>query len=113
MQLEKLNNIGVSSFLTVLKRLGPKNKAPLSFPINGWTLAIDIPASTPNLNKTLDLLDDEICSAGGRIYLAKDSRQSSQMFKDTYLELNEWRKIKDELDPRGVFTSDLAKRLGI
>ena len=109
--LEALRAIGAPSFLTVLKRFGDCNAAPLSFPIKGWTLAADIPACLPNLFQTLNKIDEEIANAGGRIYLAKDSRQSANMFRSTYPRFNEWKAVRDSMDPRGVFYSDLAKRL--
>ena len=109
--LETFRRISVPSFLTVLKRFGESNPAPLSFPIPGWTLAIDIPANIPNLDFELNKLDKEIVNAGGRIYLAKDSRQSSEVFKASYPRLSEWLKIQKELDPNQIFMSDSFKRL--
>ncbi len=111
--LDRLRSISAPSFLTVLKRFGPANPAPLSFPQAGWTLAADVPAGVPGLGAVLDELDELVADAGGRLYLAKDSRQSPQMFARTYPRLAQWQKIRDELDPRGVFTSDLARRLSI
>lgn len=111
--LDKLRDVGAPSFLTVLKRFGPANPAPLSFPQQGWTLAADVPAGVEGLGQALDDLDHLIAEAGGRLYLAKDSRQSPQMFARTYPRLSEWQQVRDQLDPRGVFTSDLARRLSI
>ena len=82
--LEQLRKVGAPSFWTVLKRFGPSNRAPLSFPIPGWTLAVDVPAAVDGLMEVLDQLDEEVAAAGGRLYLAKDSRQSSEMFQKTY-----------------------------
>jgi len=109
--LETLRKFSVPSFLTVLKRFGCANPSYLSFPIPGWTLAIDMPANIENLNKELNKLDEIIINAGGRIYLAKDSRQSSQIFKKSYPRIKEWLKIKKELDPNNIFMSDSFKRL--
>ena len=109
--LETFKKISAPSFLTVLKRFGKSNQAPLSFPIEGWTLSIDIPAKVPNLLETLDTLDKQIISEGGRIYLAKDSRQNSEIFKAAYPRLNEWLNIREKMDPRNVFMSDSFKRL--
>lgn len=111
--LSKLREIGAPSFLTVLKRFGPGNRAPLSFPQSGWTLAADIPAGIPGLGRALDQLDDLISNAGGRLYLAKDSRQSPANFAHTYPRLDEWRGIRDTMDPNHVFASDLSRRLEI
>ena len=109
--LETLRSIKVPSFLTVLKRFGSANPSYLSFPIPGWTLAIDMPANIHNLNNVLDKLDNKIVRAGGRIYLAKDSRQSSKIFKESYPRIEEWLKIKKELDPNDIFMSDSFKRI--
>ena len=111
--LRELQRIGAPSFLTVLKRFGAANPAPLSFPQPGWTLAADVPAGVDGLDRVLDDLDEQVAAAGGRLYLAKDSRQSPQMLARTYPRLGEWQAVRDRMDPRGVFTSDLARRLSL
>ena len=108
-----MKEINAPSFLTVLKRFGENNKGYLSFPISGWTLAVDVPAGISNLNQALVSLDNEIADKGGRIYLAKDSRQSSEMFFKTYNQFKKWQKVKREMDPKYIFTSDLAERYQI
>jgi decaprenylphospho-beta-D-ribofuranose 2-oxidase len=108
--LEVLRRVGAPSFLTVLKRFGPANPAPLSFPIPGWTLAADVPAAVPGLREALDGLDGEVAAAGGRLYLAKDGRQSAAMARRSYPRLAEWTRLRSLLDPRGVLDSDLARR---
>ena len=97
----------------MLKRFGPSNEGMLSFPQPGWTLAVDIPAGIPALGRTLDELDALVAAEGGRLYLAKDSRQSPSMFARTYPRLDEWREIRDRLDPHHVFISDQSRRLAI
>ncbi|MFN5695857.1 MAG: FAD-binding protein [Cyanobacteriota bacterium] len=111
--LAALRKVGAPSFLTVLKRFGAGNSGPLSFPQAGWTLAADVPAAVPGLLQVLDQLDQEVAAAGGRLYLAKDSRQSAAMFARSYPGLPRWREQRQRLDPRGVFSSDLARRLEI
>jgi decaprenylphospho-beta-D-ribofuranose 2-oxidase len=111
--LATLRSVGAPSFLTVLKRFGAANPAPLSFPQPGWTLAADVPAGIPGLAKALDTIDEMVAEAGGRLYLAKDSRQSPAMFERTYPRLAEWREVRSTLDPHDVFTSDLGRRLGL
>jgi len=110
--LEALRQVGAPSFLTVLKRFGPSNLAPLSFPIPGWTLAADVPAAVPGLLEMLDQLDDEVAEAGGRLYLAKDSRQSSSMLRRCYSSLNTGKEDSSSKIKNRVFDSDLNERTG-
>ena len=81
--------------------------------MRGWTLAIDIPLSLHNLSDTLSKIDKKVSNAGGRIYLAKDSIQTKEMFENTYTRLDQWKDIKKRMDPNNIFCSDLSKRLGI
>jgi len=96
----------------VLKRFGPGNRAPLSSRNR-------VGRSRPTYRRVslswpgLDQLDALISAEGGRLYLAKDSRQSPTNFARTYPRLDEWREIRDTMDPKRVFASDLSRRLEI
>ncbi len=98
--------------LVVLKRMGPGRAGTLSFPLPGWSVAVDLPAD-PNVEPILDRLDSILAACGGRVYLAKDSRLARPTFQRMYPELATWQATRQQLDPRGVFTSDLGRRLGL
>jgi len=109
--LGRIGARGTGSFLTVLKKLGP-GSGLLSFPFAGYTLAIDFPMSS-DLLEFLDELDRLVVAAGGRLYLAKDARQSRATFEAGYPGLKSFRDIRHSLDPARLVRSRLAERLGI
>ena len=111
--IEELGRSGCTSFLAVLKSLGESDPGPLSFPAQGWTLALDIPAGVSGLGPLLDRLDDLVAAEGGRVYLAKDSRMRAELVPVMYPRLDEWRGVRDRVDPDRRITSDLARRLGL
>ena len=73
--LDATSSAGQGSFLAVLKRMGAE-ESPFSFPMDGYTLALDFPMSRKTF-ATLETLDRVTLDHGGRFYLAKDSRMSA------------------------------------
>jgi FAD/FMN-containing dehydrogenase len=110
--LERISASGRASFLSVLKRLGPGNPGLLSFPREGYTLALDLPVRS-GLTGVLRELDRIVLDHGGRLYLAKDSTTTAEAVRVMYPRLEEFRAVKARLDPRGVISSSLARRLEI
>jgi decaprenylphospho-beta-D-ribofuranose 2-oxidase len=111
--IERLSSSRVTSFLAVLKRFGPASLGPLSFPMPGWTLALDMPIANTSLPRLLDDLDEMVLSSGGRIYLAKDSRVGPDTMRAMYPRLDMFLDVKNRVDPEHILTSDLARRLDL
>lgn len=111
--IERISASALPIFLTVLKRFGPGNPGHLSFPMGGWTLAIDVPANRAGLSELLNGLDTLVLEAGGRHYLAKDFQISPAAVRRGYPRLDEWLEIRERVDPARVWASDLSRRLGL
>ena len=109
--LEALAVSGQLSFLSVLKRFGPAGRGLLSFPLEGYTLTLDLPVGDPRLFPFLDRLDEIVLQRGGRVYLAKDARLKPETFRQMYPRFVEWMTVKKQVDPDSRFDSDLARRL--
>jgi decaprenylphospho-beta-D-ribofuranose 2-oxidase len=101
---------GHYSAFNVFKLFGPGNRAPLSFPMAGWNVAMDFP-NKPGVNEFLNELDARVLEFGGRVYTAKDSRVSADNFHAMYPRIDEWIALRRKVDPTGVFVSDMARRL--
>ncbi|MEX2131689.1 MAG: FAD-binding oxidoreductase [Pseudohongiellaceae bacterium] len=110
--LEKISAAGKGSFLCVLKKMGSHNGNLLSFPVEGYTLALDFKYES-GLFQLLDILDEIVLAHGGRLYLAKDARMSEHVFKASYPGWTQFVQIKHAVDPDGVFASTQSQRLGI
>ena len=110
--LELISGAGLGSFLAVLKRMGPQSFGLLSFPMEGYTLALDFPASDKALALMLRL-DEIVVASGGRLYLAKDSRVGAAAFASGYDKLDRFRAIRRDWGLDGAFRSLQSERLEI
>ena len=111
--LERISALRAPSFVTVLKRFGEGDPGMLSFPMAGWTLALDFPSRTPWLSQLLGELDEMVLEAGGRLYLAKDSRIPAGLMPRMYPRYEDFLRLRARVDPTGVFKSDLSARLDL
>jgi decaprenylphospho-beta-D-ribofuranose 2-oxidase len=111
--IERLRRSPFPCYLAILKDFGPANDAPLSFPIEGWTLTLDVPRGASGLAAVLNEFDELVVKAGGRVYLTKDIRLAPETLTAMYPRLAEWRACRDRADPEGLWRSDLGVRTGL
>lgn len=110
--LNIINDHDQTPFLAVLKVLGPQNKNYLSFPMEGYTLALDFKVSN-RLLKLIIILDEIIALNGGKIYLTKDAIMSKEIFRECYPKWEEFETIRAKYRAVGKFTSLQSLRLGL
>ncbi len=108
--LETVAQSGAASPLAVLKRMGPGRAGMMSFPMEGYTLAVDLRAA-PGPESLVARLEGMVRDAEGRIYLAKDSLGSAEAIQAMYPERKAWAKIVAKHDPDGALETDLVRRL--
>lgn len=109
--LEEIARAGSGSFLAVLKRFGPQDSA-FSFPMEGYTLALDFPI-TPKTLTLLERLDQITIDHGGRFYLAKDSRMSAATLRAADQRVEDFRLMRETRDVTIQFRSTQAERLDL
>jgi decaprenylphospho-beta-D-ribofuranose 2-oxidase len=109
--LQAISTASAGSFLAVLKRFGNQNSR-FSFPMAGYTLALDFPITEPNL-KLMSQLDDITIQYGGRFYLAKDSRMTASSFKQSEPRLAQFKAFQLQRDANRTLTSEQAIRLDL
>jgi decaprenylphospho-beta-D-ribofuranose 2-oxidase len=107
--LNRISNKGLGSFLAVLKIFG-KQESIISFPREGYTLALDFPVKA-GLLEFLDELDQIVLQYGGRLYLSKDARMKPEMLQHGYPDLKKFKDIVMKYNPDGKIHSILSDRL--
>jgi len=111
--MEHLAGSGAASFLAVIKDCGPESGAYLSFPMEGTTLALDLPYRGAVTERLIHELNARVVRAGGRVYLAKDAVTTAEDFARMTPRLAEWRAVRDRWDPEHRFrTAQSARVLG-
>lgn len=108
--MERIARSGLASPLVVLKRMGPGRAGMLSFPMEGYTLAVDFP-NRKKARKLIAGLEEMTAEAGGRLYLAKDSLAGGDRIKTMYPEWTDWAGIAATADPQGALITDMVRRL--
>lgn len=110
--LTEISNSGKGSFLAVLKLYGKANENYLSFPIEGYSLALDFKIEK-GLFELLEKLDQIVLKYNGRIYLTKDVRVSKETFEKGYPNIEKFRNLRKEYGMDKKFQSLQSKRVGI
>ncbi|MDP3847587.1 MAG: FAD-binding oxidoreductase [Pseudomonas sp.] len=110
--LERISASHRGSFLAVLKTFGAANDNLLSFPMEGYTLALDFKLEA-GLLELLDELDSMVLAHGGRLYLAKDARMSEATFKQSQPNWQQFQEIRAQYGALGKFASLQSRRLGL
>lgn len=106
-----ISSSGSGAFLAVLKRFGSQNDY-FSFPMEGYTLALDFPITDKNL-KLLNRLDEIVIKNKGRFNLSKDSRMSANAFDRSETRLKNFKNFKNKTKKTFNFSSEQSKRLKI
>ncbi len=108
--LEQIAASGLASPLAVLKRMGPGRAGYMSFPMEGYTLAVDF-RNTDAAEQLIREMESAASAADGRIYLAKDSLAGADTIREMYPEHGNWLKAVQMADPDGAYETDLIRRL--
>jgi FAD/FMN-containing dehydrogenase len=107
--LNRISDEGLGSFLAVLKVFG-KQESMISFPKEGYTLALDFPVKK-GLLEFLDELDEVVLKYNGRLYMSKDARMKPEMLVGGYPDLPKFKSIIKKYNPHGKVRSVQSDRL--
>lgn len=109
--LRLITESGQGSFLAVLKLYGPQNGNFLSFPIKGYSLALDFKVQK-SLWALISKLDEAVKSHKGRLYMAKDAIADKSMYEDVY-DLEKFKEFRKKNGLSETYTSNLSSRLNL
>lgn len=110
--LTEITESGEGSFLAVLKQFGKVNDNLLSFPTEGYTLALDFKLNESTM-QTVSRLEAMTLDMGGRLYLTKDAVMQESTFKATYPNWEKFEAVREKYGATGKFSSAQSKRLGL
>jgi len=110
--LEFIGTSGLASPLVVLKKLGAGRGGMMSFPMEGYTLAVDFPARA-QAAEVIKRLNQMTADVGGRVYLAKDAFLTPEQFAQMYPDHRTWADHAAKADPDGALATDLVRRLNL
>jgi len=110
--LDRIAKQGLGSFLAVLKLCGPSNDNDLSFPMEGYSLALDLKIER-KLFPFLDELDRMVIDYGGRLYLTKDVRMNKTVFRKGYPSWETFAELRETMGMKEKFASLQSRRLEV
>lgn len=110
--MQTIATSGLASPLAVLKRMGEGREGYLSFPMEGYTLAVDFP-NRPAARALIKRLETATLQAGGRLYLAKDALSTGPAIKSMYPDHSKWARAVVKADPDGQLQTDMTRRLDL
>ncbi len=108
--MEQLTALGAASPLCVIKDCGPEGRGVLSFPMEGTSIAVDIPVSG-HIQRVVDGLNQFIISVGGRVYLTKDRFTRPEDFRAMEPRLPRFLALRAKWDPARRLRSAQSRRL--
>lgn len=108
--MDRLTKLGGASPLCVIKDCGPEGKGTLSFPLEGTSIAVDMPV-TPDIQRIVDGLNEFLIPTGGRIYLTKDRFTRPEHFKAMEPRLPAFEALREKWDPERRLRSAQSRRL--
>ncbi len=108
--MERLTRFGTASPLCVIKDCGPEGKGTLSFPLEGTSIAVDMPVSA-GIQRVVDQLNEFVIATGGRIYLTKDAFTRPEHFRAMEPRLPAFEAAREKYDPSRRLRSAQSVRL--